>query len=160
MKQITVIFQNSSTKKLTDFFTVSDPSEIPRMQGQRLYIDCDADSFLILQNFGSEIVFQKLELAPEFSGLRPVIVLDTNNTLLMQAYANSTAVSLTLSKQLGHYFSRSRNSLWLKGETSGHTQKIIDIKYSLKYDIYLYIVEQTVAACHTGNYSCFFTELE
>jgi phosphoribosyl-AMP cyclohydrolase len=159
MKNITVIVQNRTTKKLTDFYTVSDSSEIPKIEGQKLFIDCDGDSFLSLENSEAEIAFQKLESAPEFLGLLPVIVLDKTGTLLMQAYADKIAVSLTISKQLGHYFSRSRNSLWLKGETSGHTQKIIDIKYSLKYDIFLYIVEQTVAACHTGNYSCFFTEL-
>ena len=93
-------------------------------------------------------------------GLIPVIVQDAKTKeILMQAYANREAVELTLKTKKATYWSRSRNELWIKGETSGHTQKVISILTDCDYDSLLYVVEQTGPACHTGEYSCFYNTL-
>ena len=94
------------------------------------------------------------------NGLIPVIVQDAKTKdLLMQAYANKEAVELTLKTRKATYWSRSRNEIWVKGETSGHTQKVISVSTDCDYDSLLYVVEQTGPACHTGEYSCFFNKL-
>ncbi|MCL2476487.1 MAG: phosphoribosyl-AMP cyclohydrolase [Candidatus Bathyarchaeota archaeon] len=80
-------------------------------------------------------------------------------TVLMQAYANKEAVELTLKTKKATYWSRSRNEIWIKGETSGNTQKIISISTDCDCDSLLYLVEQTGPACHTGEYSCFYNQL-
>jgi phosphoribosyl-AMP cyclohydrolase len=94
------------------------------------------------------------------NGLIPVIVQDAKtNAILMQAFANKEAVELTLKTKKATYWSRSRNELWVKGETSGNTQKVISVSTDCDYDSLLYIVEQTGPACHTGEYSCFYNKL-
>ncbi len=94
------------------------------------------------------------------NGLIPVIVQDAKTkTILMQAFANREAVENTLKTKKATYWSRSRNELWVKGETSGHTQKVISVSTDRDYDSLLYVVEQTGPACHTGEYSCFFNKL-
>jgi len=94
------------------------------------------------------------------NGLIPVVVQDAKTkVLLMQAYANKEAVDLTLKTRKATYWSRSRNELWIKGETSGHTQKVISVSTDCDYDSLLYVVEQTGPACHTGEYSCFFNKM-
>lgn len=93
-------------------------------------------------------------------GLVPVVVQEKDtNEILMVAYANLEAVEKTLSTGYAHYYSRSRNSLWKKGETSGHLQKIVKVMIDCDEDTLLYIVEQTGPACHTGVKSCFYREL-
>jgi phosphoribosyl-AMP cyclohydrolase len=95
------------------------------------------------------------------NGLIPVIVQDVNTkTVLMLAYANKEALDLTLKTGKATYWSRSRNEIWVKGETSGHTQKIVEVSTDCDYDTLLYIVEQTDNACHTGSYSCFFNKIK
>ncbi len=76
--------------------------------------------------------------------------------VLMQAYMNEEALRLTAETGYAHYWSRSRKKLWKKGETSGHTQKVISATFDCDRDCLLLQVEQTGAACHTGNRSCFF----
>ncbi len=94
------------------------------------------------------------------NGLIPVVVQDAKTkVLLMQAYANKQAVELTLKTKKATYWSRSRNELWVKGETSGHTQKVISVSTDCDFDSLLYVVEQTGPACHTGEYSCFFNKM-
>jgi phosphoribosyl-AMP cyclohydrolase / phosphoribosyl-ATP pyrophosphohydrolase len=93
-------------------------------------------------------------------GSFPVIVQDAKTKeILMQAYANKEAVEHTLKTKKATYWSRSRNELWVKGETSGHNQKVISVSTDCDYDSLLYIVEQTGPACHTGEYSCFYNNL-
>ena len=94
-------------------------------------------------------------------GLVPVIVQD-NSTLevLMLAYMNKEAVELTLSTGYAHYYSRSKQRIWKKGESSNHTQKIISIKMDCDNDTLLIKVDQNGVACHTGRKSCFFTDME
>ncbi|MDA7817134.1 bifunctional phosphoribosyl-AMP cyclohydrolase/phosphoribosyl-ATP diphosphatase HisIE [Sulfurimonas sp.] len=93
--------------------------------------------------------------------LLPVIVQDsTSNEVLMMAYMNKEALELSLSTKVAHYFSRSKQRLWKKGETSGHTQTIQSFNIDCDNDTLLIKVIQEGVACHTGRKSCFFTELE
>jgi phosphoribosyl-ATP pyrophosphohydrolase/phosphoribosyl-AMP cyclohydrolase len=92
-------------------------------------------------------------------GLVPVIAQDyATNDVLMLAYMNEQSLKKTLATGKVHYYSRSRKSLWLKGETSGHFQKVKSLFYDCDADAILVKVEQTGAACHTGHRSCFFSE--
>lgn len=95
------------------------------------------------------------------NGLVPVIVQDyKTNEVLMLAYMSEESLRITLEKKVACYFSRSRNELWLKGETSGHYQYVKDIRIDCDEDTLLLKVEQVGAACHTGAYSCFYRTLE
>ena len=93
-------------------------------------------------------------------GLIPAIVQDdASGEVLMLAYMNQEAIDLTIEKKLAHYYSRSRQKLWLKGETSGHFQKVKSFFLDCDNDTILIKVEQIGVACHTGSYSCFFNEI-
>ncbi len=93
-------------------------------------------------------------------GLIPVVTQDAaTGQVLMLAYANQAAVDKTLETREAHYYSRSRGELWHKGATSGHIQNIVEIRYDCDEDALLYRVTQTGAACHTGEYSCFYRSL-
>lgn len=90
-------------------------------------------------------------------GLVVAIATDVyTNQVLMQAFMNKEALQLTLNTGKAHYFSRSRNQLWLKGETSGHFQEVVSICSDCDNDSILMRVIQTGAACHTGAKSCYF----
>ena len=93
--------------------------------------------------------------------LLPVIVQDvTTNEVLMMAYMNREALELSLQTKVAHYFSRSKQRIWKKGESSGHTQEIQSFNIDCDNDTLLIKVKQNGVACHTGRKSCFFTELE
>ena len=93
-------------------------------------------------------------------GLIPVIVQESDtNEVLMLAYMNQAAYEKTLQTGLMTYFSRSRQELWIKGETSGHYQHVVSLHIDCDNDTILAIVKQEGAACHTGNHSCFYREL-
>lgn len=93
-------------------------------------------------------------------GLLPVVVQDAHDgTVLMLAYADREALDRTLATGEGHYFSRSRQRLWRKGETSGNVQAVREVLYDCDADTLLYRVDQTGAACHTGERSCFHRSL-
>src|SRR3972149_12043512 len=95
----------------------------------------------------------KLDFA-KGNDLIPVVVQDvTTKTVLMLAYANKEALDLTLKTGKATYWSRSRNEIWVKGETSGHTQKIVEVSTHCDYDTLLYVVEQKENAWPTGSYS-------
>jgi phosphoribosyl-ATP pyrophosphohydrolase/phosphoribosyl-AMP cyclohydrolase len=90
-------------------------------------------------------------------GLVPVITQDVlSGEVLMLAYANQEALQATLRTGQAHYWSRSREELWHKGATSGHVQEVLEVRYDCDEDAVLYRVRQTGAACHTGEYSCFY----
>ena len=93
-------------------------------------------------------------------GLIPVVTQDENGEVLMLAYMNEEAFKLSCESGYAHYFSRSKNRIWKKGESSGNTQKIKQIKLDCDNDAILLKVEQIGAACHTGSHSCFFKELD
>ncbi|HLN44139.1 MAG: phosphoribosyl-AMP cyclohydrolase [Chloroflexota bacterium] len=93
------------------------------------------------------------------NGLIPVVVQDAETkAMLMLAYANKEALEKTLSTGFAHYWSRSRGKLWMKGETSGHTQKIKHVAADCDYDALLYVVNQKGPVCHTGADTCFHHE--
>lgn len=95
------------------------------------------------------------------NGLLPVIVQDYETLeVLMLAYMNEESLQMTIETKKATYFSRSRNELWIKGETSGHYQYVKDIRIDCDEDTILLKVEQVGAACHTGHYSCFYRNLE
>ncbi|NPA12313.1 MAG: bifunctional phosphoribosyl-AMP cyclohydrolase/phosphoribosyl-ATP diphosphatase HisIE [Epsilonproteobacteria bacterium] len=94
-------------------------------------------------------------------GLVPVIVQDAQSgEVLMLAYMNEEALKLTQETGYAHYFSRSRNKIWKKGESSGHTQEVKEILVDCDNDTLLLKVNQKGVACHTGRKSCFFTNLQ
>ena len=93
--------------------------------------------------------------------LLPVIVQESStNEVLMMAYMDQEALRLSLSTKTAHYFSRSKQRIWKKGESSGHTQEIESFLLDCDNDTLLIKVKQNGVACHTGRKSCFFTELE
>lgn len=94
------------------------------------------------------------------SGLIPVVTQDARTgAVLMQAYADRAALERTLETREATYYSRSRGEQWVKGATSGHTQRVVSVHLDCDGDSVLYRVEQTGPACHTGEYSCFHTPL-
>jgi phosphoribosyl-AMP cyclohydrolase len=94
-------------------------------------------------------------------GLIPAIVQDSaTRRVLMMAWMNETSLRTTLESGLMHYWSRSRRKYWLKGETSGHTQRVVRWFADCDADTLLFEVEQVGGACHTGYNSCFFQELD
>ena len=97
------------------------------------------------------------EIKWDEKGLVPVVVQDEKTKdVLMVAYMNREAFELTLRTKKAHYFSRSRNKIWQKGETSGHIQKVKSMHLDCDNDTLLLVVDQRVAACHTGFWSCFY----
>ena len=107
-----------------------------------------------------EDLLKKLDFK-KCNGLIPVVVQDAKSkALLMLAYTNKKALEKTLSTGYVHYWSRSRSKLWMKGETSGHTQKIKKILVDCDYDALLFVVEQKGNVCHTGKETCFHNKLE
>jgi phosphoribosyl-AMP cyclohydrolase / phosphoribosyl-ATP pyrophosphohydrolase len=93
-------------------------------------------------------------------GLVPVVAQDASTgEVLMLAYASREAVEKTIETGEAHYHSRSRGELWRKGETSGNTQKVVEVRLDCDGDALLYRVDPAGPACHTGERSCFFTSL-
>ena len=101
-----------------------------------------------------EKYFKKSELIPA------IIQEASNGEVLMLAYMNRESLEKTLETGYTWFWSRSRQELWNKGATSGHYQKVVDIKGDCDDDTLLIKVIQTGAACHTGNHSCFFNNIE
>lgn len=105
-------------------------------------------------------MLQKLDFK-KGNGLIPVVVQDfESKKLLMVAYVNKEALMKTMDTGYAHYWSRSRKKLWMKGETSGHTQKIKSILIDCDYDTLLYLVAQKGPACHTNKLTCFHNKLK
>lgn len=99
-------------------------------------------------------------LLKEGVDLIPAVAQDaTTGEVLMLAYMNRQSLELTLETGNATYWSRSRNELWIKGATSGHTQKVISVTLDCDGDALVLQVEQVGAACHTGDRTCFHREL-
>ena len=98
-------------------------------------------------------------LTPKFDadGLVTCVATDAGSgDVLMVAHMNAAALAKTIASGEAWYFSRSRGALWKKGETSGHTQRVVEMRIDCDQDAVWIKVEQTVAACHTGRRSCFY----
>jgi len=94
-------------------------------------------------------------------GLIPAIIQDADKgDVLMMAWMNPEAVKKTVETGLTHFYSRSRQKLWLKGESSGHVQEVVRILVDCDADCLLVKARQKVAACHTGHRSCFYRDIE
>ena len=100
-----------------------------------------------------------LAFQPKFdaSGLVTCVATDAaSGEVLMVAHMNAEALRRTIESGDAWYFSRSRNALWRKGETSGHTQRVIEMRMDCDQDAVWIRIEQTGVACHTGRHNCFF----
>lgn len=94
-------------------------------------------------------------------GLIPAIAQDaTSHEVLMMAWMNAEAVERTLKTGRVTYWSRSRQAFWIKGETSGHVQALVELRVDCDRDCLLVLVDQTGPACHTGRRSCFYTAVQ
>jgi phosphoribosyl-AMP cyclohydrolase len=101
------------------------------------------------------------QLAFDEQGLIPVITQDASTkSILMFAWMNKEALDKTISNRRMTYWSRSRQKLWVKGETSGHTQELVSMSFDCDGDVILCLVDQSGAACHTGRPDCFYLQVD
>lgn len=113
------------------------------------------------QTEGTAMDFDTSTLKFNEAGLIPAIAQDaTTGEVLMMAWMNAQAVTQTLETGRVTYWSRSRQSFWIKGDTSGHVQELVELLIDCDRDCLLVKVHQTGAACHTGRRSCFYTLVE
>ncbi|MEE4348515.1 MAG: phosphoribosyl-AMP cyclohydrolase [Paracoccaceae bacterium] len=104
------------------------------------------------------MTFDPASLIYNDAGLIPVIAQDdATGDVLMMAWMNAEAVTRTLQTRRVTYWSRSRQSFWIKGESSGHVQELVDLRVDCDRDCLLVRVHQTGPACHTNRRSCFYT---
>ena len=104
-----------------------------------------------------------LTFQPKFdsSGLVTCVATDAGSgEVLMVAHMNDEALRKTIASSEAWYFSRSRNALWRKGETSGHTQRVLEMRMDCDQDAVWIRVKQSGAACHTGRRSCFYRKVD
>jgi phosphoribosyl-AMP cyclohydrolase len=140
---------------------------------KQLYVDCDEDSFLEVspeeRSFAKQLLWENgtLEVSKEtfdsildsMPPLSPFLAQDLTGKDLMLAWGKKESLIHAIESGNGTYFSRSRNGKWVKGEESGHFQKLKQIYVHSNPFFVQYITDQIGAACHTGYYSCFFREL-
>ncbi|MBW2652448.1 MAG: phosphoribosyl-AMP cyclohydrolase [Deltaproteobacteria bacterium] len=101
------------------------------------------------------------EIKFDDKGLIPAVIQDyQNGEILMLAYMNRESLQKTLSSGKTHFWSRSRQKFWLKGESSGHVQEIKEVFIDCDMDTLVFKVDQKVAACHMGYRSCFYRKIE
>lgn len=94
-------------------------------------------------------------------GLLPAIAQDAESgEVLMLAWMNAESIARTLETKRVTYWSRSRQAFWIKGETSGHIQELVDMRIDCDRDCLLLVIKQTGPACHTGRRSCFYTSVQ
>ena len=107
------------------------------------------------------MTFDPATLRYNDAGLVPAIAQDaTTGEVLMMAWMNAEAVARTLETGEVTYWSRSRGELWIKGATSGNTQRLVEFRVDCDRDCLLLRIDQTGPACHTGARSCFYTSVE
>ncbi|MEM7642527.1 MAG: phosphoribosyl-AMP cyclohydrolase [Pseudomonadota bacterium] len=106
------------------------------------------------------MTFDPSSLRYDAAGLLPVIAQDaTSHEVLMLAWMNAESVAKTLETGRVTYWSRSRQAFWIKGETSGHVQRLVEMRVDCDRDCLLALVDQTGPACHTNRRTCFYTAI-
>ena len=128
------------------------------IQSSDVYIDVMEQTFPSPLPVKSE-QDETTQLRPKFNadGLIAAIAQDSDTgEVLMLAWMNAEALLRTIETRIATYWSRSRNALWVKGETSGHKQQVLEIRIDCDQDAVLLIVQQIGGACHTGRKSCFY----
>jgi phosphoribosyl-AMP cyclohydrolase len=138
---LTLIKQDLVTKKIVSVENTSKESiEKLASKQENLLTDCDLDSILWTGNF-ELATLQKLTSSGHlsFPSLLPVVTLDLEQKVLMQAFVNTTALSETFRTGFANYFSRSRNKIWLKGESSDNRQEIVDVYNSVGKFFFLFM---------------------
>lgn len=185
-KKVYYILQNKKSLEVQKILEFNSEKDLENSNSPIDLVDCDLDSFIYFQDqeektsFDLEFRFpdqtmnvdqRKIQQESEVFDIQdwkaifrdeneliPTVTVDPEKKVLMQAFCNRESIVYALENQKACYFSRSRNRLWVKGEESGHFQKISTIAFSKKNRFFVYSVEQSGAACHTGNYSCYFRE--
>ena len=145
---------NLTTKELVAAGGISTVEEIVELQ--KLNINTQLGMCIYTGSVALEDAFTKCLDFEKRYGYLPTVVQDADTKqVLMLAYSTPESVRKALSTGIATYFSRSRNKLWVKGETSGNTQKLVTARFDCDMDALLFIVKQKGNACHLGRYSCF-----
>ncbi len=109
-----------------------------------------------MKPYEGEMTLDLAQMKWDDAGLIPAVVQDVKGEVLMVAYMNRAALAETLETGFSTYYSRSRRAMWRKGESSGHRQRVLEVRVDCDLDCLVLKVEQTGGACHTGYYSCFY----
>lgn len=159
-----LIYQNEFSKRISKVKLLPKNELQTLLAKETFYLmDCDEDAYTLLKNFPPDPELARIQEIPQEITkelIYPTIAQDKEGTILMAAFVNLESLQKTFSTGFAHYFSRSRNKIWKKGEESGHVQKIITLEYSRLYKYFVFRVQQNTAACHTGYYSCFYRKFQ
>ena len=112
-----------------------------------------------MKPYEGDMIFDVEAMKWDSAGLMPAVVQDTCGEVLMVAYMNRQALAETIDTGYGTYYSRSRQTMWRKGESSGNRQRVLEVRVDCDLDCIVLKVEQTGGACHTGYYSCFYRKI-
>ena len=116
------------------------------------------DRFIFKPDTGSPMPFDPRSLVYNDDGLLPAIAQEAGTLeVLMLAWMSAQSLARTLETGWATYWSRSRRALWVKGETSGHRQRLVDLRFDCDRDSIVVLVHQAGPACHTGRRTCFYT---
>jgi phosphoribosyl-AMP cyclohydrolase len=147
-----------------DIFTFGTPlPRFPDANVKRKAVLASMRGLTVSGSSESNQIEEGLVFRPKFdsAGLVTCVATDaTTGDVLMVAHMNDEALRKTIASGEAWYFSRSRNALWRKGETSGHTQRVIEMRLDCDQDAIWIRVEQAGSACHTGRSSCFYRKVE
>lgn len=146
--------QSVTNKSITAAGGISSIDEIKILED--IGVDCQLGMALYTGKINLNEAFISLLDFEKNKGLIPTVVQNVNKDVLMVAYSNKESLLKTLRTNKATYFSRSRDKIWQKGETSGNSQKLKKVQYDCDKDTLLFTVKQNNVACHTGKYSCFF----
>ncbi|MCB1176990.1 MAG: phosphoribosyl-AMP cyclohydrolase, partial [Leptospiraceae bacterium] len=149
-KKITIIYQDKWSGRVSRLFLIENNDVNDHLKNKKSYlVDCDEDSYLFLDQYPPDPEVRRVVSPSEINfseNLIPVVVIDENLTILMQAFTDVEGLNKTFETGFAHYFSRSRNQLWKKGEKSGHIQKVQLVEYSDLNKYIIYRVTQEKAA--------------
>ncbi|HEX2949116.1 MAG TPA: phosphoribosyl-AMP cyclohydrolase [Armatimonadota bacterium] len=113
-----------------------------------------------MKPYEEELMLDLERMKWDGAGLIPAVVQDVKGEVLMVAYMNRQALAETIETGYGTYYSRSRQTMWRKGESSGNRQRVLEMRVDCDLDCIVMKVEQIGGACHTGYYSCFYRKIE